>query len=248
MLQIINQNYKILIIIILLILFLVFFENFENESDVMIVISRYNEDLEWLKEEPFNKYPVIVYNKGNNDNFYKSPKIQQVIYLENVGREGHTYLYHIINNYNNLNNITLFLPGSINIERKKLMAISIINEIEKNNKTAFLLLDVDDSMYNFHMDNYESSDNKNKILNVGNKTKESDIRPFGEWFKKYVNSSFLTKTSYCGIFSVTRENIIKNNIEYYIQFINQVNDHHNPEVGHYLERSWYTIFNPDVTK
>ena len=37
-----------------------------------IIVSRYNEDLNWTKEEPFNRFSYIVYNKGNNDNFEKS--------------------------------------------------------------------------------------------------------------------------------------------------------------------------------
>ena len=32
--------------------------------------------------------------------------IKNIINLDNVGRESHTYLYHVINNYNNLSDIT----------------------------------------------------------------------------------------------------------------------------------------------
>ena len=66
-----------------------------NHDDIELVVSRYNEDLEWLKEEPFNKYRVICYNKGKNDDFYKPPNMR-IVNLENVGREGHTYIYHIL--------------------------------------------------------------------------------------------------------------------------------------------------------
>ena len=63
-----------------------------------IVIARYNEDLSWLNKIDKN-IKITIYNKGNNNiNF---PFIQ----LPNIGRESHTYLYHIINNYDNLADI-----------------------------------------------------------------------------------------------------------------------------------------------
>ena len=53
------------------------YPNLMNNLDksVLIIISRYNENLEWLKENSFNKYNAIIYNKGINDNYYNSPKI-----------------------------------------------------------------------------------------------------------------------------------------------------------------------------
>ena len=48
----------------------------------LIIISRYNEDLKWTLEEPFNKFRYIVYNKGENDNFEKS-LVNKIINLKN---------------------------------------------------------------------------------------------------------------------------------------------------------------------
>ena len=36
---------------------------------LQIVVARYKEQLIWLKEDPFNKYSVVVYNKGGDDNY-----------------------------------------------------------------------------------------------------------------------------------------------------------------------------------
>ena len=46
-------------------------ENIIYKNNVEIVISRYNEDLLWLNEYPFNQFEYIIYNKGDNDNFDK---------------------------------------------------------------------------------------------------------------------------------------------------------------------------------
>ena len=70
-----------------------------------IVVARYNESLEWCK--PYASM-CIVYNKGEplKNNF--GLKIRQ---LSNVGRESHTYLSHIIYNWDTLNEYTVFLQG-----------------------------------------------------------------------------------------------------------------------------------------
>jgi hypothetical protein len=69
-----------------------------------IVIARYNECLNWIL--PYDDC-TIVYNKGD-DNI---PPFSNVVKLENLGREGHTYLYHIITNYNKLSDRVTFSQG-----------------------------------------------------------------------------------------------------------------------------------------
>ena len=69
---------------------------------VIIVISRYNEDIKWTDEFP----NVLIYNKGTKlDGSYNE------IMLDNVGREGHTYYKYIVDNYDNLEDYTFFLQG-----------------------------------------------------------------------------------------------------------------------------------------
>jgi hypothetical protein len=67
-----------------------------------IIVARYNENLEWTK--PFSN--VIVYNKGE-----KMEDEYNEIFLDNVGREGHTYYTYICENYDNLSDYTIFLQG-----------------------------------------------------------------------------------------------------------------------------------------
>ena len=52
---------------------------------IEIVVARYNEDLNWTKEYPFNQFKYTIYNKGPNDNFTK-PSMYRVFQLPNVGR------------------------------------------------------------------------------------------------------------------------------------------------------------------
>ena len=70
-------------------------------SKVKIIISRFNENLNWLQESPFNEFQYIVYNKGDNDNFNKT-NVVSIVNLPNVGKCDHTYLYHIVNNFDTI--------------------------------------------------------------------------------------------------------------------------------------------------
>jgi hypothetical protein len=70
---------------------------------VNIVIAKYNEDVEWAKQ--IKNHKVTVYDKSENP-------IQCSIKLKNKGREGETFLYHIVNNYHNLDDVTVFLQGN----------------------------------------------------------------------------------------------------------------------------------------
>ena len=73
-----------------------------------IVIARYNEDIHWIL--PMIEY-VVVYNKGKDDLDY-IPQ-DKIIKCENIGREGHTYIKHILDNYDNLDDHTFFLQGKV---------------------------------------------------------------------------------------------------------------------------------------
>ena len=73
-------------------------------NNYQIVVARYNENIDWLNSE---KDHCIIYNKS------KPLNIPNEIILPNVGRESHTYLYHIIENYDNLSDKTIFFQGNI---------------------------------------------------------------------------------------------------------------------------------------
>jgi len=75
-----------------------------DKNDISLVIARYKEDLDWVSAY---KDIAIVYNKGSK----LAQNGLRVINIENLGREGHTYLYHIINNYESLTNRVIFSQG-----------------------------------------------------------------------------------------------------------------------------------------
>lgn len=232
-------------------------ESFENETqtDLQIVVARYNENLEWLKDPPFNQYPVIVYNKGPNQDFYHAPNIQEIIPLKNVGRESHTYLYHIIQNYENLADITVFLPGSSQVEYKLKRAKMQVTECAKHNNTVFIYLPnsssyhpngVGKELYDFQLDDWISTDQKNKNLNPENKLLPAEIHPFGKWYEaRFPNVNNATHVSYGGVFGICKKHILQHPKSYYENLIRELSTHSNPEAGHYFERAWAAVFAPN---
>ena len=75
-----------------------------NSKEVSLIVARYSENIEWVL--PYNDI-AIIYNKGPDIEL----PFKKIVKVENIGREGHTYLYHIINNYENLIKKTFFLQG-----------------------------------------------------------------------------------------------------------------------------------------
>lgn len=69
---------------------------------VKIVVSRCYENIEWTKQLP----NVIIFNKGEDNIDEYNP-----IKLPNIGREGHTYYKYIYDNYDNLEDYTVFTQG-----------------------------------------------------------------------------------------------------------------------------------------
>lgn len=223
-------------------------ENINKHID--IIVSRYNENLEWINEYPFNQFQYIVYNKGINDNFCKN-NVKQIVNLPNIGREGHTYLYHIVENYNNLADIIIFFPGSININNKINKSKQLLNcIIEDNYENAYFLGNNQNNLFDnfktFQLDNWQSSDTNNCLINPESKLKLCKLRPYGLWYKYFFGNITTHWVSMFGIFSIDKRDIIRHSVKRYKLLLNTLSGHSNPEAGHYIERSWGAIFYPMI--
>jgi len=93
---------------------------------VNIVVAKYNETVDWTKNL---KHKVTIYDKSENP-------IEGSIRLKNVGREGETFLYHIVNNYDNLDDVTVFLQGNPFDHLQLLVGWRIVTSDEEINKVV----------------------------------------------------------------------------------------------------------------
>lgn len=77
-----------------------------GEPSMEIVIAHYSEDLSWLGDDARS---CTIYSKGGEKNAPPCPHIA----IPNIGREGQTFLHHIIERYDSLADVTLFLQGRV---------------------------------------------------------------------------------------------------------------------------------------
>ncbi len=205
--------------------------------DKRLIIARYDEDLDWLKE--YDDFKIIVYNKGER---ISSNTFFNVINLENKGRESHTWLYHIVNNYYDLNEINVFLQGKI--DDLNCMAYKNPNDyLKKINKYGFKV-----SRYGllgpFHWDWNVNIDKdiRYKKQWENNKISRSSIG-FRNFSKKlFPNIPLFVATSYSGCFAVKKEIIQQHKLVFYEELLDILSQNENPIEGHYMERLWCYIF------
>lgn len=244
---------NILYIIIFIIIFIIFFflfkkniEKFNNIIDVKYVIARYNEDIKWL--DPIKNH-CIIYNKGEKLNIQ-----HEIIIPNNVGRESHTYLLYIIDNYYNLPNIIVFSQGKISDhigydKDNHLRLIDLSNEakeygysknyiIQNTVQTNIKTFNINSSGNWFHyagtdftLDNYKNK----KIISFEKWFEENILKPFPLDLNIY----------WSGLFAIKKEKILSRDIDFYKKLIKELDYHNNPIEGHFFERSWFYIFNLD---
>jgi len=218
------------------------FETFENPQKIDLVIARYEEDIDWIKNIPVDFYSnLYIYNKGSPKEFVM-PK-SHVVNLSNVGREGHTYLHHIHNNYNNLGDITIFIPGSANTFPNKKNDLSHILEYLKNKKTSAIRCYSEpgyvNAVRNFSIDNWQSTSKEN-VGKSQAKIEPSEHRPLIDWYKKHFQHDSFRIVSHYGVVAASREDIHKRPPVFYKSIMDGMLSP-NPETGHYVERTWKDI-------
>ena len=227
-------------------------ENYTEPITYKIVVARYNENIDWLLPKEKN---IIVYNKGAlpNKNSYKMPYKHFMELLPNVGRESHTYLHYVIENYYNLPDIVLFTQGNTSDHKIK-NDVNIIDEMIIQAKLYGK--SIPKKYYGKHKwftpywNNYVTSggaiginpDNHWKSMKYEN----NQFIVFHDWFVKYIQPEFPDKNDYAvypnALFAVKKEIILKKSIDFYKNLIKRLVHSSDPVEGHFFERSWYYIF------
>jgi hypothetical protein len=183
-----------------------------------IIVARYNENLEWTKQ--FKN--VLIYNKGDKI----SDEYNQII-LNNVGREGHTYFKYIYDNYDTLDDYTIFLQG-FPFDHSP----NIINDLLKYTNNNDLSIDFDFLTSRILNCNLSSCcyyyglpliDTYEKIFN---ERKENIDFVFGAGAQ----------------FIVSKSQILKRSKDFYLKIIKLLENDINPIEGFVIERFHKIIF------
>lgn len=221
-----------------------------------IVVSRYKEIVyKWIKNVPPD-VRITLYNKAPQPQFKFCDAVLELAHrvecLPNIGREGHTYLHHIVHNYHNLADITFFsqgdprphlwgqsIPSFFDFEDATVSAskMRLVSNMGSRSKTAGWLL---------------GNPMPDHIFTKKSNTRWGTVKPsvytFPAWWETYVQlpipDSKTVQFSWGGIFSVTKPYILSYSLDYYEQLLQTLSTDINPEEGHFLERAWSYIFNP----
>jgi protoporphyrinogen oxidase len=200
------------------------------EKEYRLIVARHSEDVSWS-----DGHPRIVYNKGQR--IGDLPGGEQIM-LPNVGRESHTYLTYIIDNYNNLPECVMFCQGTI---KDHVDGFRIEDFINPDYDIVYARLSI--------LKEWDPASGRLMYPRIWQeKLDKGSMRPAGltyvEWFDRVLGMPLSENTVYIpgAIFSVSSKAIHKRPIKFYAGLREFVKDHPNPEEGHYLERSWLYIF------
>ncbi len=219
-------------------------------SDYEIVVARYNEDISWV-EKNFLDAKVTIYNKGKDD--IKVPANFKVVKLPNLGREGNTYLYHIIHNYDNLSEVVAFFQGNPFDHH----GAELIENLK--NKSLPKPLSCNSLMSNF---SYTSYYQLKWFFWPSDKNSYNKDGPYSDttFPEAYPNLQIFSKAfgidddpesrQFCifkgAVFAVKRESIQNHSKNFYEKLLNGSNlsKVKSPAEGHYLEAIWDVVFSP----
>lgn len=198
------------------------------------VIAHHKENLDWLA--PVADY-CHVYDKGHEAARKPSFHVMKWEELPNVGREAHTYLHHIIWNYEHLANITVFLQGQLTDHAPDFCFQTPMEFLERAKKGVRCIVKGKYSDWG-------------RIPHVGKWKKAWDSglmrhanRSVGQFYHMAFRRAPPTSVDVClaGCFSATRRCLLQHPKEFYQRMISTLSDHSDPEEVHYIERLWFTI-------
>lgn len=220
-----------------------------------LVVARYAEDLDWMSLPEINLAEfdrVIVYNKGSSPAILPDRAPDQTpvveVRLPNVGRCDHTYIHHIVTMYDDLADVTVFLPASCTMTHKWSQTQETLRIASETRQSVFIgktmYPSIEEAMGTFELSEWGSSHGANANANPDNSMLPSPERPFKAWYEANDFDKDVDFATFLGIFAVSREDVHHRALESYQHLMGYLDTHNNPEAGHYFERAWLAIFAP----
>lgn len=232
-------------------------------TTIHLVIARYKENLDWL-EDTIAKLKslsydvhVYIYNKGNTLVKLAEEICDMVTCknLPNVGRESHTYLTHIIENYEKLkdNAYIVCLQGEFkehfrwygNPTTPTDLVLNLIQDAMAS-KTASLTYA---KVWAHEVGNSCSAHYGFRISQHAREPLDPrSPKCFGDWYNEYVGEwkdgeAWHTMPFWIGgLYAVAHTQILKRPLSYYTKLRDCVGVSLNPEVGHFIERAWVGVY------
>ncbi|MBI9111182.1 DUF3431 domain-containing protein [Maridesulfovibrio ferrireducens] len=212
-----------------------------SKEQVQAVVARYSEDLEWVKD--LHCF-ATVYNKGET-------VVEGAVSLPNIGREAHTYLTHIVRNYSDLPEFTVFLQGAPFFHMEEgADCTTLVNLIQ-----ATVTKNVPFKGFAWFRLRCDRLGRPHQMSDPASRGKWSgwgkDI-PVGDLYEKLFNRTspeqFIASAA-TGLFMVRRDRILTRPLDFYKKALSiiEADPRDTNNTGHAFERLWQVIFNGSNT-
>jgi hypothetical protein len=216
-----------------------------NAHDRELVVARYNENVDWIKDLPKGFFTKIkVYNKGAP--LELNIEGVEVIPLENIGWQYHTVLTHIIRNSDKLADVTVFVPGTVMKKDYKRKQYERIIEVLRDKNESIIIGcrkgkgEIDAEM-EFSVGEYKSTNNNNRSFKANGRVNKLQYATLGAWVEKHFPGEEVQCISYNSTFAVSKRDILKRPVRLYEDLLKEVSSPH-PEVEHFMERVTALMF------
>lgn len=204
-------------------------------NDYKVVISRYKENIEWVKM--FDDY--VVFNKGSVEGISEEI-LDRCYYLPNVGKDLDIILRYITTHYYHLPPKIAFCQGNYSDHynlsgpefKERLLCL----------KDGYSTLDyTTDKCFNKHgnMPTFNIEYWPDKLDNY---RADYDLQT---WWKEMSGEEYIQKpiVFWGCIFCVEKELIYRRPLSFYKKLHGYFTKHRNPVETHFVERTWANIFN-----
>lgn len=222
-----------------------------QRSEVNVVVARFNENVTWLV--PYSGLCTFL-NKGPFDASFPHANgaHDPVVQLANVGRESHSFIAYIVQNYFALSDYTVFVQAGLDPAhswiRKDYGGLNMIQNMLEEAKTSdngcskALAVSVNGDDWGFDFDGRKIRTSKYKAFETSANS-PSNLR---EFFKHTLNMRQPRKGKYkvypSAFMAIRKERILSNPRAFYIKILDSLSYSSDPIEGHFMERSWYHIF------
>ena len=224
-----------------------------HKKKLRIVISHFHEPIErlaWL-----HNYTYTIYSRsdcGESHGLHLTPL------MENVGREGFIYLQHIALNYRNLDEITVFLQADVAIDNAAILQ-GAINELIAGHE-AFQIYGFLYVLPACFTSSTRIAPFTPKLIQEFNLKNFSDIpTPFltDDYEVEFsnlvsilfgVNLNHKPMFSPSGSFAVSRAQIHRHPVCYYVDLARHLGKENRPPIGFFFERTWSYVFGSDCAQ
>lgn len=226
----------------------------------VLVVAHYRENIAWLNDYVDSSHRVYLYCKdpvyctfGLSDRVKNSEKLV-ITHLPNVGREAHSYLFHINSHYPNIDRRTVFTLASLNYNPHRKISFlrayhndqpeAIVTELSKATQTSIgdYRITVKGRAYSLG-DGYDRKKPTSQVI-------LEPIKPLSVWARHYLGKNFFNQsisltvkpTCHGAIFTASPKQIKTYSQSVYQSLLKRNSRGDLLEAGYYMERLWRNMY------